>query len=122
MTTIEVGYQTILPEVVRRIRAVSDPVKIILFGSYARGDWNSDSDLDLLVVMEHVESQRAASIHLRRALRGLLIPIDILVATPEQLERHRDTIGLIYRPILAEGKVIYERATFAASDTGFDLV
>ncbi|HOU13362.1 MAG TPA: nucleotidyltransferase domain-containing protein [Anaerolineae bacterium] len=104
------SYDSILPEITNRILAVSDPAQIILFGSYARGDWGPDSDLDLLVVLDQVDSTRAASVSLRGALRGLLVPIDVLVATPEQLERHRNTIGLIYRTILTEGKVLYERS------------
>jgi predicted nucleotidyltransferase len=104
-------YLKVLPEITRRILTVSDPEKIILFGSYARGDFGSDSDLDLLVILDGVDSPRSESIHLRRSLRGLLVPVDILVATPEQVERHRNTIGLIYRSALAEGKVLYERPT-----------
>jgi predicted nucleotidyltransferase len=98
-----------LPEITRRILAASNPTKIILFGSYARGDFGPDSDLDLLVILEGVDSPRSESVNLRRCLRGLLVPVDILVATPEQVERHQNTIGLIYRSALEEGKVLYER-------------
>lgn len=103
----------VLPEITRRILAVSDPEKIILFGSYARGDYEPDSDLDLLVIIEDVDSPRSESIRLRRSLRGLLVPVDIVVATPKQMERHKNTIGLIYRSALAEGKVLYERPAAA---------
>jgi len=101
----------VLRRIVRRILAASDPEKIILFGSYARGDFGPDSDLDLLVIIEGVDTPRAESVHLRRSLRGLLVPVDIVVATPEQVERHRNTIGLIYRSALKEGTVLYERPT-----------
>ena len=103
------NYVDMLPEITRRIVSVSDPVRIVLFGSHARSDRNPDAELDLLVVFDEVASSRRQSTDLRRSLRGLLVPVDILVATPEQLERHRDTVGLIYRTILAEGKVVYER-------------
>ena len=99
-----------LPEITRRILNVSQPEKIILFGSFARGDFNPDSDLDLLVILEGVEAPRAESTRLRRALRGILIPVDIIVAT-QQIERHRNTIGYLYRTALSEGRVIYERST-----------
>ena len=99
----------LLPEITRRILSVSQPEKIILFGSFARGDYGPDSDLDLLVIMKSVESTRAESNRLRQVLRGLLTPIDVLVATSEQIERHRKDIGLIYRAALDEGKVVYER-------------
>ena len=103
----------LLPEITRRILSVSQPQKIILFGSYARGDYDPDSDMDILVILEGVESTRAESNRLRRVLRGLLAPIDVLVATPEQIERHRQTIGLIYQPALDEGVVIYEQSRSA---------
>jgi predicted nucleotidyltransferase len=99
----------LLNEIVRRIVAVSDPEQIILFGSYARGDTGPDSDLDLLVVKD-VEAPRQESIQIRRALRGLLVPIDVIVATPQHINQHRHTVGLIYRPALQEGKVLYEQS------------
>ncbi len=101
----------LLAEIARRIVAVSDPEQIILFGSYARGEAGPDSDLDLLVIKEGVEMPRQESIRLRRALRGLLVPIDVIVATPQQIKQHRHTIGLIYRPALQEGSILYERTT-----------
>ena len=110
---VEISSIALLPEITQRILEVSDPEQIILFGSYARGDNGPDSDLDLLVVLRAVQSTRAESIRLKRALRGQLVPIDILVATPEQLERHRNTVGLIYRTVLSEGKLVYERPAAA---------
>ncbi len=98
-----------LPEITRRILEISDPEKIILFGSFARGDPDYDSDIDLLVIIKNVTSPREESNRLRRALRGLLVPVDLIVATPEQVNRHKDTIGLIYQPALKEGEVLYER-------------
>ena len=101
----------LLEEIKRRILAVSDPEQIILFGSHARGIAGPDSDLDLLVIEEGIDATRRESVRLRAALRGLLVPIDVLVATPNQIERYRNSIGLIYNSILREGKVIYERAS-----------
>ena len=100
----------LLQEITRRIRETTTPERIILFGSYARGDPGPDSDLDLLVIVEGIIHTRQESTRIRRALRGLLVPIDIIVATPAQIERYRDSIGLIYGPALREGKVLYERA------------
>jgi predicted nucleotidyltransferase len=100
----------LLDEIVQRILAVSDPEQIILFGSYARGDAGPDSDLDFLVVKAEEATPRRESVRLRRALRGLLVPIDVIVTTSQQIDRHRNTVGLIYRPALKEGKVLYERS------------
>ena len=100
-------------EITRRIRATTVPEQIILFGSHARGEADADSDLDLLVVVPGIRYPRRASTRVRRALRGLMVPIDVIVATPEQVERYRDSIGLVYRAALQEGIVLYERAPAA---------
>ena len=104
-----VNYLDLLPEILWRILSVSAPEKVILFGSYARGDFNPDSDLDLMVIMKNITSPRSEGVRLRRALRGLLVPVDLIVSTPEQVDRHEKTIGLIYQSAISEGKVIYDR-------------
>ena len=48
---------------------------------------------------------------LRQALRGLPVPIEFIVATPQHLQRYRDAIGLMYGPAMREGRVLYERTT-----------
>ncbi|MEW6287089.1 MAG: nucleotidyltransferase domain-containing protein [Chloroflexota bacterium] len=98
-----------LPEITRRIVRTSNPDKIILFGSYAHGNFSADSDLDLLVIVPNVKHRRRESIRVRRALRGLLVPVDIVIATPEQIKRLGNVAGLVYQSALKEGKVIYER-------------
>ena len=103
-------FSKLLEEIKRRILSVSSPERIILFGSYARGEQNANSDVDLLVIEKNVNAPRQESVRLRRVLRGLMVPIDVLVATPEQIERHRESVGLIYGPAVREGRVIYERA------------
>ena len=94
-------------QLVRRILQLAHPLRIILFGSAARGEMESDSDIDVLVVMpEGVHRRRTVQL-LYRQIRGLGVPFDILVATPNDLERHRDNIGLIYQTILREGREVY---------------
>jgi len=99
----------LLEEITHRIRATTTPERIILFGSHVRGAASPDSDLDLLVIVRGVTHPRRESTRIRRVLRGLLVPIDVIVATPEQVAQYRDTIGLIYEPALREGRVLYER-------------
>jgi predicted nucleotidyltransferase len=106
---VETNYSSALPEIIRRLLRVSAPEKIILFGSYARGDIQPDSDIDLLVVLRDVKSPRAEITRLRQALRGLLVPVDVVVATPQQIEQYGHVNGLIYQSALTEGKVLYER-------------
>ena len=98
-----------LPEVIDRIACKFDPVRIILFGSWARGDARADSDVDLLVVLSKVEHKRRAAIEILRVLNGLPISKDVVVTTPEEIKARGDIVGNILRPALREGKVIYER-------------
>ena len=97
-----------LPEVVDRIARKFHPVQIILFGSWARGDAQEDSDVDLLVVLPKVEHKRRAAIEILRALNGLPISKDVIVSTPEEIKRRGKVVGNILRPALEEGKIIYE--------------
>ncbi len=99
-----------IPEITRRIVETSHPEKIILFGSYARGNFSADSDLDLLVIVSGIKRLRRESLRVRRALRGLIAPVDIIIATPEQIKRLGTTNGLVYQSALSEGRVLYERS------------
>ena len=99
-----------LPEAIERIRRQFDPLRIILFGSWARGQARPDSDLDLLVVLPHVENKRRAAVEILRALNGLPVSKDVIVTTPEEIAARGNTIGHVLRSALREGKVLYERA------------
>jgi predicted nucleotidyltransferase len=97
-----------LSEVIDRIVHKFHPVKIILFGSWARGSARDDSDLDLLVVLPKVEHKRKAAIEVLRALNGLPITKDVVVTTPQEIKERGQVVGYILRPALEEGKIIYE--------------
>jgi uncharacterized protein len=90
-----------------RIAERYHPKQIILFGSHAWGQPTSESDLDLLVVMNFTGSSVRQAIEISREL-GLVTPMDLLIRTPEQL-RHRLEIGDSFmREIVTRGKVMYE--------------
>jgi uncharacterized protein len=96
--------------VVERIVSIARPQKVVVFGSYARGQAKPGSDLDILVIMDDtLANSRAESVRLRRALRGIFMPIDIVVARSSDVERLRHTPGLLYETALSEGRVMYER-------------
>ena len=86
--------EPILDELVQRIVSLVSPLRIIVFGSAIRGEWSPKSDVDLLVVMPDGVHRRKVAQKLYRESRGIGVPFDILVATPEDLERHKDNIGL----------------------------
>lgn len=97
--------------VVRRIVEVCRPRKLVLFGSYVRGEMHADSDLDILVVTgDNAINSRRESVRIRRALRGLSMPMDILVVSEEKLEGLAERSDLVYREALTKGKVVYESA------------
>ena len=98
-----------IEEMVRRIVAGFDPEKIILFGSHARGDAGPDSDADLLVVMKVSGSKREKAVEIDLALAEIGLPKDVIVVTPEEVERYKDLVGTIIYPALREGEVVYER-------------
>lgn len=96
-----------IDEMVRRIVAEAQPRRIVLFGSAARGDPRPDSDIDLLVIVPDGVHRRRTAQQLYRALRGIGVPYDIVVATEGDLERHGDVPGYVYRRALAEGRDVY---------------
>jgi len=98
-----------IPSLTERIIAHCDPLRIILFGSFARDEAGPASDIDLLVVLPEVEDRRKAAIDIRRKLADLPVGKDIIVTTPDEIERRGDLVGTILRPALREGKVLYER-------------
>ena len=95
---------------VERIVRQFDPIRIILFGSRARGESRLDSDVDLLVVLPTVTNKRQIVIAIRRALNGVPASKDIIVTTPLEIAERGNVIGDVLRPALREGKVIYERS------------
>jgi predicted nucleotidyltransferase len=94
---------------VRTIVETAAPDKIILFGSQARGGTSGDSDVDLLVVMPVAGAKRDARIRIGLAISGSAIPTDVLVATPDEVERFGDIPGSLVYPAIHEGLVLYER-------------
>lgn len=85
-----------------------NPVQIILFGSYARGEAHSHSDVDLLVVFSECADKRKTAVEIRRVLRDMPVPKDIIVSTPEELERKRNWVGTVLRPAQEEGVILYD--------------
>ena len=96
--------------VVQRIVAAFRPVRVILFGSRARGTAKTTSDVDLLVVLPEVADKRRAAVEMLRAVGDLLVATDIVVSTPEELAHRGQTKGSVLRAALREGKVVYESA------------
>lgn len=83
------------------------PEKVVLFGSYANGNQNDDSDLDFLVVMRTDLKQGKRRGNVKSKLRDLKIPIDIVVFTPEEVDYWRETPSAIVTEALYNGIMLY---------------
>jgi predicted nucleotidyltransferase len=88
--------------------AASAPAKVILFGSRARGDGDDQSDFDFLVIESEVTDRVAEAVKLRGALRGLGVPVDVIVMDEALAERRAKVKGTMVDRALREGRVVAE--------------
>lgn len=102
--------QTLVSEIVKRILSVTEPQRIILFGSAATGEMSKDSDIDLLVLESAPGDTRKESVRIRQAVRGLGYPFDVIVMATERFEESKNVVGGIAYPANKYGKLIYEAA------------
>jgi len=99
-----------LTKVVERLVQAASPARVIVFGSVATGTATTDSDLDLLVVIDDVADARAESIRLRAALGDVGMPVDVIVMSSARFEETKQVIGGIAYPANKYGRVVYEAA------------
>ena len=99
----------LLKDIVDRILSVTQPEKIILFGSYARGDATEYSDIDILVIQHSDLPRHKRATPIRLALRGFFPSKDIVVYTPEEVEEWKSASTSFIASVLREGRVLYER-------------
>lgn len=84
------------------------PAKVILFGSYARGDAQEDSDLDFLVIEQDLHDKFHEMVRLRQVLRPLRVPVDVLVYSQAEIDQQKDTCSAAVYWALREGRVLYD--------------
>jgi predicted nucleotidyltransferase len=95
-----------LRQIIERVVEVAQPEKIILFGSAARGEMGPNSDVDLLVIKTGAHRLDLAG-KIYRNLHGVGEAVDVVVVTPEDIERYGESPALVIAPALQEGKVVY---------------
>jgi uncharacterized protein len=97
-------------EGVDRLVAAFEPLRIVVFGSYARGDSRPGSDLDLMVELGAVNDLRETAIAMRRVLADLPVPKDVVVTTPQETAVRSESLRHVVGLALREGKTVYEKA------------
>ena len=95
--------------VAQRIGAEFRPEKVILFGSHAYGTPSEDSDVDLLVIMEHSGSGVAQAIEIVRQVKSR-IPVDLVVRTPREMRQRLQWNDFFLKEVVKRGEVLYESA------------
>jgi len=99
-----------LQQIAQRIVAVAQPVRVILFGSYGRGDAGPDSDLDIMVIKRRVDNRGEEMIRLRKAVGNIDIGVDVLVYSEMEYERRSQVPGTVLYWARKEGRSLYEAA------------
>jgi len=97
-------------DIVRRVTTAVHPLRVVLFGSAARGRMGPESDVDLLIVVADGTRRRDASRKAYRALSGLGIAKDVIVVTESDVKEFGENSSLIIKPALEEGREIYHAA------------
>ncbi len=101
----------VIAEASRRLLAAVPPqTQVILFGSAARGQLTEDSDLDFLVVERDVEDRHAEQVRLRRELRPLGIPVDVIVVSERYADEWGTAKGSMVHAALTDGRILHAEA------------
>ena len=103
----------IISEVVEKLMSEYEPLKIILFGSYAYGDPTKDSDIDLLILKNTKKRRADRFVEVKKIIYNpdLKIPISPLVYTPEELEERLKIGDDFVKEIVRKGIILYERTS-----------
>ena len=96
-------------EIVNKIALNFNPEKIFLFGSYALGNPDADSDLDLLIIRYSTQPRHKRVFEIRKSLIGSMIPLDIIVYTPEEFESEKGIKFSFINNAIKTSKLLYER-------------
>jgi predicted nucleotidyltransferase len=96
-----------ISKLVNTIASKYHPQKIILFGSYAKGNANDNSDIDLLIIKD----DKLPKIERNRVVRGFIndydLPVDIIVKSSDEFDKYKNIIGHVAYSANKYGKIVY---------------
>ena len=98
-------------ELIDRVVRGFDPVQIVIFGSYARGDMDADSDVDVYVVLSEIVDKVETAAHIAASASDILMAKDIFVTTPQEIAERGNLLNSVLRTALRDGVTVYERPT-----------
>jgi predicted nucleotidyltransferase len=96
-------------DIVNRIALNYNPEKIILFGSYAHGDYTDNSDLDFILVKETNAPKHKRGLEVRRLFYGLTIPMDFKIYTSSEFNNELSNQYSFLSSAIKGSKLLYER-------------
>jgi predicted nucleotidyltransferase len=103
------SYQQEVERIKQQIIEKFNPVRIVLFGSLARGNYHEGSDIDLLIVQESVADRMAITSQYYKEI-DYDIPTDFVITTPEgYASGNSDLTNVFAKNVQQEGVVLYER-------------
>jgi predicted nucleotidyltransferase len=102
--------QSILEAAQRAAAAATQPASIWLFGSYARGEADELSDLDLLVIEDEIADKAAEYLRIHRAIGSIGVGVDVLVFSRREYERRSQVPGTLPNRVSQEGRMLHDAA------------
>ena len=96
-------------EIVENISKENNIIKIILFGSYAYGEPNINSDIDLIIIEDKFESKIKELKKIRKLLRDIDYAKDIIILNNEEFEFYKNEFGSVYKEAYEKGEILYEK-------------
>lgn len=98
-----------IQRIVDLIVAEVQPLRVVLFGSVARGEQKENSDVDLMVLVSGDDQRRrtAMRLHVLMAEHKVPLSVDFVVTTPERFERYRESVGLVFKNVVRDGRELY---------------